>query len=85
MNREQGQLQTAAKIVLRPVFSALWRITSVGLDNVPVDGPAILAPNHASVIDSFFLPATLPLRITFVASRSISTTGRLGAYFRRSE
>ncbi|MXW75981.1 MAG: 1-acyl-sn-glycerol-3-phosphate acyltransferase [Acidimicrobiaceae bacterium] len=66
MSRDQGQLQTAAKIVLRPVFSALWRITAVGLDNVPVDGPAILAPNHASVIDSFFLPATLPRRITFV-------------------
>ena len=66
MSREQGQLQTAAKIVLRPVFSALWRINAVGLDNVPVDGPAILAPNHASVIDSFFLPATLPRRITFV-------------------
>ena len=66
MSRDQGQLQTAAKIVLRPVFSVLWRITAVGLDNVPVDGPAILAPNHASVIDSFFLPATLPRRITFV-------------------
>ncbi len=66
MSRSQGQLQTAAKIVLRPMFSALWRITAVGLDNVPVDGPAILAPNHASVIDSFFLPATLPRRITFV-------------------
>lgn len=66
MRRDQGQLQTAAKIVLRPVFSVLWRITAVGLDNVPADGPAILAPNHASVIDSFFLPATLPRRITFV-------------------
>ena len=66
MSRDQGQLQTAAKIVLRPVFAALWRITAVGLDNVPDDGPAILAPNHASVIDSFFLPATLPRRITFV-------------------
>ena len=66
MSRDHGQLQNAAKIVLRPVLSALWRITAVGLDNVPADGPAILAPNHASVIDSFFLPATLPRRITFV-------------------
>ena len=66
MKREQGQLQTAAKVALRPVFSAFWRITAVGLDNIPVDGAAILAPNHASVIDSFFLPATLPRRITFV-------------------
>ena len=66
MDREQGQLQIAAKFVLRPVFSALWRINVVGGDNVPAYGPAILAPNHVSVIDSFFLPATLARRITFV-------------------
>ena len=66
MGREQGQLQTAAKVLLRPVFSALWRISVVGGDNVPAHGPAILAPNHVSVIDSFFLPAALGRRITFV-------------------
>ena len=66
MGRDQGQLQTAAKALLRPVFSALWRIKVVGGDNVPAHGPAILAPNHVSVIDSFFLPATLRRRITFV-------------------
>ena len=66
MGREQGQLQTAAKVLLRPAFSALWRISVVGGDNVPAHGPAILAPNHVSVIDSFFLPATLGRRITFV-------------------
>lgn len=66
MGREQGQLQTAAKVLLRPVFSALWRIRVVGAHNVPAQGPAILAPNHVSVIDSFFLPATLRRRITFV-------------------
>ena len=66
MGREQGQLQTAAKVLLRPVFSVLWRISVVGGDNVPAHGPAILAPNHVSVIDSFFLPATLGRRITFV-------------------
>jgi 1-acyl-sn-glycerol-3-phosphate acyltransferase len=65
-SREHGQLQRAAMIALKPVFSALWRIRTVGLDNIPVSGPAILAPNHTSVIDSFFMPATLPRRITFV-------------------
>lgn len=39
---------------------------AVGVDNIPISGPAILAPNHTSVIDSFFLPAMLPRRITFV-------------------
>lgn len=66
MGREHGQLQKVAVTTLRPVFSALWRIRTVGLANIPSSGPAILAPNHTSVIDSFFLPASLPRRITFV-------------------
>jgi 1-acyl-sn-glycerol-3-phosphate acyltransferase len=53
-------------ITLRPVFSAFWRIRAVGVENIPASGPAILAPNHTSVIDSFFMPATLPRRVTFV-------------------
>jgi 1-acyl-sn-glycerol-3-phosphate acyltransferase len=64
--REVGQLYRAARVVIRPVFGALWRLRTVGLENVPTEGPAIIAANHASVIDSFFLPLVLPRRITFV-------------------
>jgi 1-acyl-sn-glycerol-3-phosphate acyltransferase len=66
MSREHGQLQRLALLTLKPVFSALWRIRVVGLEHIPTSGGAIMAPNHTSVIDSFFLPATLPRRITFV-------------------
>ena len=66
MGREHGQLQRAAMITLKPIFSAFWRIRAVGVENIPMSGPAILAPNHTSVIDSFFMPATLPRRVTFV-------------------
>ena len=66
MAREAGQLYTVARAVLNPVFRAGWRLHAVGVENVPTDGPAILCPNHTSVIDSFFLPAVLPRRITFV-------------------
>ena len=66
MAREVGQLYRAARVVIRPVFGALWRLRAVGLENVPTEGPAIIAANHASVIDSFFLPLVLPRRITFV-------------------
>jgi 1-acyl-sn-glycerol-3-phosphate acyltransferase len=44
----------------------LWRVSTSGLENVPVSGGAIFCPNHTSVIDSFFLPLVLPRRITFV-------------------
>ncbi|MEZ5244798.1 MAG: lysophospholipid acyltransferase family protein [Acidimicrobiales bacterium] len=65
-SREHGSLQKVALTALRPVFASCWRMRAIGLDNIPTSGPAILAPNHTSVIDSFFLPAVLPRRITFV-------------------
>jgi 1-acyl-sn-glycerol-3-phosphate acyltransferase len=48
-----------------------WRIHAEGLENLPDDGPAILCPNHTSVLDSFLLPiALLPVsgdrRVMFV-------------------
>jgi 1-acyl-sn-glycerol-3-phosphate acyltransferase len=64
--REYGWLYPAAKAVLKPTFHAMFRIRVVGADNIPTTGPAIICPNHTSVIDSFLLPAVLPRRITFV-------------------
>ncbi|MGW1977970.1 lysophospholipid acyltransferase family protein [Streptomyces sp. NPDC001889] len=56
-----------------------------GLENVPVDGPAILASNHLSFSDSFFLPAVLDRKVTFVAKAEYFTSpgvkGRLTAAF----
>src|SRR5436190_12274165 len=64
--REAGQLYHVAKTVIKPVFKFCWRIGVEGLEHLPTDGPAILCPNHTSVIDSFILPSVLPRRITFV-------------------
>lgn len=66
MGRQAGQLNTVARKVVGPLFRTLWRFEVEGLDRVPERGPAILAPNHTSVIDSFFLPCVLPRRITYV-------------------
>jgi 1-acyl-sn-glycerol-3-phosphate acyltransferase len=66
MGREVGQLYTAARAVLDPVFAFLWRIETDGMARLPESGGAILAPNHLSVIDHFVLAASLPRRITFV-------------------
>lgn len=66
MERTAGRAQGIARAVLTPVFRSLWRVTTEDLDNVPRTGGAIIAPNHISVLDSFFLPLTLPRRITYV-------------------
>ena len=51
--------------MMKPLFAFAWRIRVEGLENIP-DGPAILCPNHVSVLDSFLIPAVLERRITFV-------------------
>jgi 1-acyl-sn-glycerol-3-phosphate acyltransferase len=48
------------------VFKFLWRIDTEGLERVPKNGPAVMCPNHISFMDSLFLPAVLPRRITYV-------------------
>jgi 1-acyl-sn-glycerol-3-phosphate acyltransferase len=64
--REYGNLYPVARAILTPIFKAGWRIYVQGADNLPTTGPAIICPNHTSVIDSFLLPSVLPRRITFV-------------------
>jgi 1-acyl-sn-glycerol-3-phosphate acyltransferase len=64
--REFGWLYPAARVVVVPCARFAWRIRVEGLEHLPEDGPAILCPNHTSVLDSFVLPSALPRRITFV-------------------
>jgi 1-acyl-sn-glycerol-3-phosphate acyltransferase len=64
--REYGWLYPVARVVVKPTARFAWRVRTRGLDNLPDAGPAIMCPNHTSVLDSFVLPVALPRRITFV-------------------
>lgn len=65
-SEDVGKLYPVAKAVLKPLFRASWRFELEGIENVPESGGAILCPNHTSVLDSFFVPALLPRRVTYV-------------------
>jgi 1-acyl-sn-glycerol-3-phosphate acyltransferase len=66
MAREVGQLYKPARALLDPLFSFFWKWEIEGLEHVPADGGAIVAPNHLSVFDHFAVAAALPRRITYV-------------------
>jgi 1-acyl-sn-glycerol-3-phosphate acyltransferase len=53
-------------MVVTPIRKALWNIEVSGLDRLPTSGPAILAPNHISFLDSAFLMLVVGRRISFV-------------------
>jgi 1-acyl-sn-glycerol-3-phosphate acyltransferase len=75
----------AMKIVLGKPIKAAFRPWVEGLENIPAEGPAILASNHLSFSDSFFLPAVLDRKVTFIAKAEYFTTpgvkGKLTAAF----
>jgi 1-acyl-sn-glycerol-3-phosphate acyltransferase len=48
---------------IRRLVHLLWDVTVEGLEHVPLDGPAIIAPNHLSFSDSVFVPAALHRRV----------------------
>ena len=71
--------------VLGPILRLVFRPWVEGLENVPDDGPAIIASNHLSFSDSIFMPLMVPRRVTFLAKSDYFTgrglKGRLTAGF----
>jgi len=59
-----------------------YRIRMVGGENLPVEGPALLIPNHVTWVDALLLTATNQRRIRFVMERSIYNTRFLNGLFR---
>jgi len=59
--------------VLGPPLRVLYHPTVEGLENIPADGPAILASNHLSFSDSIFLPLVVDRKITFLAKSDYFT------------
>lgn len=63
------------RFALGPFLRVFFRPWVEGAENIPVEGPAILASNHLSFSDSIFLPLVLKRRVTFLA-KSDYFTGR---------
>lgn len=65
----------AKHLSLGPLLRLLFRPWVEGQENIPSEGPAIIASNHLSFSDSFFFPVTIQRRVTFLA-KSDYFTGR---------
>lgn len=60
-------------IFIGPVVRLIFRPLVEGRDNVPRQGAAIIASNHLSFLDSFFMPLMVKRRVTFVAKAEYFT------------
>jgi 1-acyl-sn-glycerol-3-phosphate acyltransferase len=71
-----------------PILRTLGRPRVTGLDHIPASGPAIIASNHLSFIDSMYLPLVLSRPLVFPAKAEYFSAkgplGRLWAAYLRS-
>jgi len=70
------------KAVLTPVLRFAFRVRVEGAENLPRKGPVILASNHLSFSDSFFLPLVVRRRVTFVAKAEYFDDKKTAWFFR---
>lgn len=62
-----GWTYTFVRILVSLPTLLIWRVRAIGRENVPKDGPLILAPNHFSQMDHFFIGLYLRRKIRFMA------------------
>jgi 1-acyl-sn-glycerol-3-phosphate acyltransferase len=60
-----------ARIVLTVPLLAIYRFRAIGVDSVPYRGPVILAPNHFSFFDHFFIAMLLRREVQFMAKSQL--------------
>lgn len=71
--RDPDYVYSVARILLTPPYWFLYRTCAIGVENVPVAGPVILAPNHFSLADHFFLGLFLRRKVRFMAKSELFT------------
>ncbi len=78
-----GWTYELARMVMTPVAIAPYRCRAIGTENVPADGPVILAPNHFSNMDHFFAGVYLRRKIQFLAKSQLFGKSRILTYIFR--
>ncbi len=93
--REKGvlaPLYALVRILLTPLLRLWFRVRISGAEQIPSEGAAIIAPNHKSFMDAFFIGLATPRRVRYMAKAELFKGplawlfARLGAFpVRRGE
>src|SRR3954452_24891968 len=73
LSRERGTsfVYELARFVLTPLAAVWYRFKVTGAEYVPAEGPAIIAPNHKSFYDSFFVGLATKRHLHFMAKTEL--------------
>lgn len=70
-----------SRLVGRVLAQGVWATQVVGAENVPADGPVLLAPNHTGVVDGPVVLGVTPRPAHFLVKQEMFT-GPVGAVLR---
>ena len=59
------------RVVLVPVMKVFFGLQAKGVENIPKSGPVVIAPNHKSFWDAFFLAAVVKRRMHFMGKAEL--------------
>ena len=73
LSRKRGTswVYETARFVLTPIAATWYRFRVTGREYVPEDGPVIIAPNHKSFYDSFFIGLATTRHLHFMAKTEL--------------
>jgi len=77
-------LYSIGKLTVAPALRLGWRPRVEGLERVPATGGAILAGNHLSVADEYFLGTVLSRHVAFWAKAEYFTGGGVKGWLTRT-
>jgi 1-acyl-sn-glycerol-3-phosphate acyltransferase len=66
-----GWTYPLVRAIVTPICLLLFRTRAIGVKNVPKDGPVLLAPNHFSQMDHFFVGLYLRRQVRFMAKSQL--------------
>lgn len=69
--RGAGWTYTLARLIITLPTILLYRVRAIGVGNVPREGALVLAPNHFSQMDHFFVGVYLRRKIRFMAKSQL--------------
>jgi 1-acyl-sn-glycerol-3-phosphate acyltransferase len=69
-------------VFLGPLLRLIYRPKTRGLENIPAQGPVILAANHVSFLDSLFVPLMVKRRVVFLGKADYFASAKTRWFFK---
>jgi 1-acyl-sn-glycerol-3-phosphate acyltransferase len=69
--KKPNWMYEGVRLVLTPYIVFFYRARCIDSSNIPADGPAIIAPNHFSFLDHFFVAVYLRRKVQFMAKSQL--------------